>query len=855
MALSIPIYGKCKKYTCGCQRFRPKNYATNECFFCNHVIGFHELSPIDTLEFPYGSCNEPECGCQRFKSQPLDNLRCTYCDHFEGFHSNWETPISNVNPITLLNNFQSNIIPNSNITSNTSSQFTNPRAEVIANFRPTQVIPLYSSQLRNARAATRRRTGNFPTHNAGRPQAPALTINFLICFEKLLPNRLPKEGTAFWFHLQAKSLIKENIEISQTDELYNIIHNLFNEKLNDQGWILYSGSSGSPQKVIHSELSFNLIKSNITKAKKKLYIGPDTHDIDPDNVFSNSTVNPSQNLTVDPSQNLTVDSSQNLTVDHSQNLTVDSSQNLTVTPSQNLTADSSIVDPSQNPSQNPINPTSDSTNLNNWLTEPIDNILDLEFIEDTDNSSLTIIDDIQEFKNAIREYLNELKSLYPNTTSKTIIINSTTHENCFKDFCEQIKNFNDLDFVYRPFIRIQQEEAIDAGGVLFDVLSKIFKIFLTYKNSLFGGEGFLFIGDYTKTVSETVFVDFVEELQIFGDILFLTIIYEGPFPLELNPSVLKYCMGFEEQIGIEDLSLIYPQLAEVVRKISSSEINCNLSDIENFDSIAIEFNIQKSQYSLFTSSKANLQKLASKICKDILITKRIEQLSILRSRFNKFDFINYLKTKKLNVNNFIQLFYEEICEANQVIQKLKFGLNLNDKQSQIKLWLVEWLENQDSSRLSKFCYYITGFCHPRNSIQIRFKNTDIQNKNLIFHVCTSELELSEEADNKEEFNEIMDAVFAADLDGFSILPFRSFRHGLCGNSKKNLGRWVFKGLFGIISKSQAGFFYEILKTPQAFISKVGADFGRFLDRTFTRFRGFGRDFKASGMAIRSNYYC
>ncbi|CAB4379904.1 unnamed protein product [Rhizophagus irregularis] len=757
MALSIPIYGKCKKYTCGCQRFRPKNYANNECFFCNHVIGFHELSPVDTLEFPYGSCNEPECGCQRFKSQPLDNLRCTYCDHFEGFHSNWETPISNVNPITLLNNFQSNIIPNSNITSNTSSQFTNPRAEVIANFRPTQVIPLYSSQLRNARAATRRRTGNFPTHNAGRPQAPALTINYLICFEKLLPNRLPKEGTAFWFHLQAKSLIKENIEISQTDELYNIIHNLFNEKLNDQGWILYSGSSGSPRKVIHNELSFNLIKSNITKAKKKLYI------------------------------------------------------------------------------------------------EPIDNILDLEFIEDTDNSSLTIIDDIQEFKNAIREYLNELKSLYPNTTSKTIIINSTTHENCFKDFCEQIKNFNDLDFVYRPFIRIQQEEAIDAGGVLFDVLSKIFKIFLTYKNSLFGGEGFLFIGDYTKTVSETVFVDFVEELQIFGDILFLTIIYEGPFPLELNPSVLKYCMGFEEQIGIEDLSLIYPQLAEVVRKISSSEINCNLSDIENFDSIAIEFNIQKSQYSLFTSSKANLQKLASKICKDILITKRIEQLSILRSRFNKFDFINYLKTKKLNVNNFIQLFYEEICEANQVIQKLKFGLNLNDKQSQIKLWLVEWLENQDSSRLSKFCYYITGFCHPRNSIQIRFKNTDIQNKNLIFHVCTSELELSEEADNKEEFNEIMDAVFAANLDGFSILPFRSFRHGLiglCGNSKKNLGRWVFKGLFGIISKSQAGFFYEILKTPQAFISKVGADFGRFLDRTFTRFRGFGWDFKASGMAIR-----
>ena len=45
----------------------------------------------------------------------------------------------------------------------------------------------------------------------------------------------------------------------------------------------------------------------------------------------------------------------------------------------------------------------------------------------------------------------------------------------------------------------------------------------------------------------------------------------------------------------------------------------------------------------------------------------------------------------------------------------------------------------------------------------------MNNKNLIFHVCTSELELSEEADNQEEFNEIMDTVFAADLNGFSIV--------------------------------------------------------------------------------------
>ena len=51
-------------------------------------------------------------------------------------------------------------------------------------------------------------------------------------------------------------------------------------------------------------------------------------------------------------------------------------------------------------------------------------------------------------------------------------------------------------------------------------------------------------------------------------------------------------MGFEEQIGVKDLSLIYSRLREVIHKILSSEINCNLYDIKNFDNIASEFNIQ-----------------------------------------------------------------------------------------------------------------------------------------------------------------------------------------------------------------------------------------------------------------------
>ena len=58
--------------------------------------------------------------------------------------NNQETLTSNMNPITLLNNFQSNIIFSLTIT--ITSYYTNPRAKVIANFKPTQVIPLYSTK-------------------------------------------------------------------------------------------------------------------------------------------------------------------------------------------------------------------------------------------------------------------------------------------------------------------------------------------------------------------------------------------------------------------------------------------------------------------------------------------------------------------------------------------------------------------------------------------------------------------------------------------------------------------------------------------------------------------------------------
>src|SRR6266516_8000671 len=108
--MASPIYGKCKKHSCACQRFRPKDYAVDECFFCNHTTGFHESLNVNISEFPYGLCNEIECGYQRFKGQILESLRCIYCEHYEGFHSSWEpSSNNNNNPIALLNNLHSNI--------------------------------------------------------------------------------------------------------------------------------------------------------------------------------------------------------------------------------------------------------------------------------------------------------------------------------------------------------------------------------------------------------------------------------------------------------------------------------------------------------------------------------------------------------------------------------------------------------------------------------------------------------------------------------------------------------------------------------------------------------------------------
>ncbi|GBC00077.1 hypothetical protein RclHR1_03740001 [Rhizophagus clarus] len=225
---------ECKRRGCRCLRYRENKNEKDKCIFCGHSIGFHEFLHININEHPYGRCNELDCDCQRYKEET--SYKCSYCNHSEGHHHRWD---NNNTQITQI------VIPSYTTT--------------------TQITPPHA-----------RNNGR----NAGRPRADRVIIKHLICFDKALSNKIPKKGTSLWLDLKKKNLIKEDIIIFQTapEELFNKILNFFSEELNGQGWILYNASSGQPIKV-NGEINFDLIKKHVTKAMKKLYIGPSDYDI------------------------------------------------------------------------------------------------------------------------------------------------------------------------------------------------------------------------------------------------------------------------------------------------------------------------------------------------------------------------------------------------------------------------------------------------------------------------------------------------------------------------------------------------------------------------------------------------
>jgi hypothetical protein len=233
------IYNKCKKHSCVCQRYRPKENVPDECLYCHHSTGYHETTAIfDTKDYPYSSCNQIQCGCQRFKSQSLDSLLCVHCDHYDGFHSDW---------------------PHKTDTSNISSDNNVSSPSKVSPI--TSTMPLISSQVNTITTINRRQRArpapykSDSNRRAGRIPATTLNINAIICFNQEIPNRIPKFGSPFWNDLNSRDLIKNNIKISNNSsstEIYNLILNLFSHHLNGKGWRLFNGSSGKLNKVIYN---------------------------------------------------------------------------------------------------------------------------------------------------------------------------------------------------------------------------------------------------------------------------------------------------------------------------------------------------------------------------------------------------------------------------------------------------------------------------------------------------------------------------------------------------------------------------------------------------------------------------
>ncbi|CAB4385005.1 unnamed protein product [Rhizophagus irregularis] len=244
------IFNKCKKYSCICQRYRPKENVPNECLYCHHSIGYHETSTtIDTTEYPYGSCNQIQCGCQRFKYQSLGSLFCIHCNHYDGFHSDW--PLKTNNNPSSANNISSynNLSLLSQVSPITSTN--------------VSAMSLISSQVNTIPTNNRSQRSHIPAkpapyksnsnRRAGRNPATILNINVIICFNQEIPNRIPKFDSPFWNDLNSRNLIKNNIKISN------------------------NSSSGKLRKVVYNEITCDLIRQNITKTKK-MYIAPDTLD-------------------------------------------------------------------------------------------------------------------------------------------------------------------------------------------------------------------------------------------------------------------------------------------------------------------------------------------------------------------------------------------------------------------------------------------------------------------------------------------------------------------------------------------------------------------------------------------------
>ncbi|CAG8834799.1 29492_t:CDS:2, partial [Gigaspora margarita] len=244
---------------------------------------------------------------------------------------------------------------------------------------------------------------------------------------------------------------------------------------------------------------------------------------------------------------------------------------------------------------------------------------------------------------------------------------------------------------------------------------------------------------------------------IFGDILFLAIIHDAPFPVDLDIILFKYCLDLENTITLKDVERFNPVMYNLAREVLNASPDVDLSTIDGFDQWAEDKEISKIQRQVYSRSRENLRKLAKEICHDVLIHNRIKQLNAIKLKLNKFGFLNILKDKQIKIEHIKDYFYQGSITYDDIIRKLVFSpANLSRRQNTVKNWFIEWLQAQGPEELQEFCRLVT------------------ENREAVltprFSTCFSEMKISEYFNSRHELFAIMNAQVNKDLhdDRFTV---------------------------------------------------------------------------------------
>ncbi|PKY53055.1 hypothetical protein RhiirA4_471070 [Rhizophagus irregularis] len=389
------------------------------------------------------------------------------------------------------------------------------------------------------------------------------------------------------------------------------------------------------------------------------------------------------------------------------------------------------------------------------------------------NSTSTIASPNVDLTSIIRNFRNKIEHDYPNALAKTIYLTGRTYPSLLEDVMSAVRSFNEDDFIKRPIIDFVNELGIDTGGVFNDTLRIIFEQFSGYKNiEQIGGNGRIFTDCAKKLINPFLLVEFCDYLQIFTNILYLAIINDAPLPIYLDPIIFHFIFDEFENIKIEDLSNHNRNIYNIATSIKNFEPGQDLDEIDGFKDWAEANNFQKASYTMFNKDHASLTRLAEKIKYDTLIMPIFSQLNVMKNVLNKFQFIEFIKSKDIYSKDFIEHFSIPLISSSQVAENLKF-LALSPETTVIKGWFKEWIETLSVEKLKKFCIVVTGFEYPKEEIMVHFKSENSESnldnlKTPTIRTCINQIAIYRYYNSKEELFSYLNTILMFDDDGFTI---------------------------------------------------------------------------------------